>query len=244
MATGKREYYTSAMAKRYGLEGAHERCRTCPEKEKCGFYLDLAADKNLKALYLDNEKYDGYYRDQCVWRDDHDIEDTMNVLVRYDNNVTMAYSLNAFNAWEGYTIAFNGTLGRLEHTAVESIYISGTAATQGGIKEKGVTTTIIPLRGPARAVEPWTGEGGHGGGDKVMLDDVFLPKPPADKYLRAADHRAGAASILIGCAANICFKTRQPVRIPELVKGLTPPDFAPMPSRVVSLPMPGKEKGA
>jgi hypothetical protein len=50
----------------------------------------------------------------------------MNVLVKYDTGATMAYSLNAFNAWEGYTIAFNGTKGRLEHTMVESVYISGT----------------------------------------------------------------------------------------------------------------------
>jgi len=242
MATGKREFYTSTMAKRMGLSGAHERCLTCPEKAKCGFYMDLAADKGLKELYLDNEKYDGYFRDQCVWRDppDHDIEDTMNVLVRYDNNVTMAYSLNAFNAWEGYTIAFNGTKGRLEHTAVEQVYVNGTNTVQGAIKEKGITTTVIPIRGPARAIEPWTGEGGHGGGDKVLLDDLFLPEPPKDKYLRAADERAGAASILIGVAANKCFKTKQPVVIGELVKGLKQPDYAPMPSRTGPLPMPGK----
>lgn len=240
MATGKREFYTSKMAKRFGLAGAHDRCLTCTEKEKCGFYMNLAGDKNLKALYLDNEQYDGYHRDQCVWRDDHDIEDTMNVLVRYDNGVTMAYSLNAFNAWEGYTIAFNGTLGRLEHNVVESIYVNGTAATQGAIMDKGVRTTVIPLRGAAQAIEPWTGNGGHGGGDAVLLDDIFLPDPPADKYLRAADERAGAASILIGIAANQCFKTGQPVKIKDLVTGLTPPEYAPMPSRTGPLPMPGR----
>jgi predicted dehydrogenase len=238
-ATGKREFYTSRTAKRFGLTGSHERCHTCPEKDKCGFFFDLASDKNLKALYLDNEKYDGYFRDQCVWRDDHDIEDTMNVLVRYDNGVTMAYSLNAFNAWEGYSIAFNGTLGRLEHTVVEQIYVNGTSTEQGGIKP-GVTTTIIPLRGPARKIDPWTGTGGHGGGDKVMLDEIFLPQPPPDKYLRAADERAGAASILIGIAANKCFATGQGVRIADLVGGLNYPDYAPMPSRTGYLPMPPK----
>jgi len=158
----------------------------------------------------------------------------------YDNNITLAYSLNAFNSWEGYTVAFNGTKGRLEHTAVEQVYVNGTNTVQGAIKEKGITTTVIPIRGPARAIEPWTGEGGHGGGDKVLLDDLFLPEPPKDKYLRAADERAGAASILIGVAANKCFKTKQPVVIGELVKGLKQPDYAPMPSRTGPLPMPGK----
>ena len=56
MATGKREFYTPAMARRFGLEGAHERCLTCPEKSKCGFYLDLAGNSSLKTMYLDNEK--------------------------------------------------------------------------------------------------------------------------------------------------------------------------------------------
>jgi predicted dehydrogenase len=241
-ATGKREFYTSKMAKRFGLQGAHDRCLTCPEKDKCGFYLDLAANKGLKELYLENEKYDGYHRDQCVWRDDHDIEDTMNVLVGYDNGVQMNYSLNAFNAWEGYNIAFNGTQGRLEHTAVESVYTSGTGGddAQGAIKEKGITTTLIPLRGPARAIEPWTGTGGHGGGDKVLLDDLFLPEPRPDKYKRAADERAGAASILIGIAANNCFKTGQPTKIADLVPNLRLPEHTVMPSKGSPLPMPGK----
>lgn len=239
-ATGKREFYTPTMAQRMGLAGAHDRCLTCPEKDECGFYFDLAGSRNLKELYLENEKYDGYHRDQCVWREDHDIEDTMNVLVKYDNNVTLAYSLNAFNSWEGYTIAFNGTKGRLEHSAVESVYVSGTDTVQGGIKEKGITTIVIPLRGPARNIEPWTGTGGHGGGDRVLLDDLFLPAPPADKYLRAADERAGAASILIGVAANQCFQTGQKVAINDLVKGLEDPDYAPMPSKDAPIPMPGR----
>jgi hypothetical protein len=228
------------MAKRFGLSGAHDRCLTCPEKDKCGFYFDLSADAYLKALYLDNEKFDGYHRDQCVWREDHTIEDTMNVMVRYDNNITLSYSLNAFNAWEGYTAVFNGTKGRLEHTAVESIYVSGTDTVQGAIREKGITTVVMPLRGPPRSIEPWSAAGGHGGGDAVLLDDLFLPDAPADKYLRAADHRAGAASILIGIAANECFKHSEPIEIARLVKGLTPPDYPPMPSRTGPLPMPGK----
>ncbi|HYO08594.1 MAG TPA: Gfo/Idh/MocA family oxidoreductase [Tepidisphaeraceae bacterium] len=241
-ANGKREFYTSATAKRMGLAGAHERCHTCPEKEKCGFFMDLAGNRSLKELYLDNEHHDGYWRDQCVWRDDHDIEDTMNVIVKYDNNATLSYSLNAFNAWEGYTIAFNGTKGRLEHQAVEQVYVSGTDEVQGGIKERGVTTTVIPLRGPARRVEPWTGTGGHGGGDKVLLDDLFLPTPPADKYLRAADERAGALSILIGIAANKCFETKTPVQVASLVTGLKAPDYAPMPTRNDPVPMPPRRE--
>jgi predicted dehydrogenase len=238
MAIGKREFYTPAMARRMGLSGAHERCLTCPEKDKCTFRLDLEKNESLKELYLDQEKYDGYFRDQCVWSDQINIEDTMNVIVRYDNNVTLSYSLNAFNAWEGYIASFNGTKGRLEHTTVESVYVSGTATTQGAIKPKGVKNVVIPLRGEPREIETWSGEGAHGGGDAVMLADLFLPNPPADKYLRAADERGGAASCLIGIAADRCFETGQPVKIADLVTGLKKPDYSPMPSRTAPVPMP------
>ncbi|MBI5382988.1 MAG: Gfo/Idh/MocA family oxidoreductase [Opitutae bacterium] len=235
--TGKREFYTPEMAKRLGLASHHERCLTCPEKTKCGFFLDIAASNSLRELYLDHEKHDGYFRDRCVFRPEIDIEDTMNVLVKYDTGATMTYSLNAFNAWEGYQIAFNGTKGRLEHSAVESIYVNGTDSVQGGIKTGGITTRVIPLRGAARDFTPWTASGGHGGGDKVMLDDLFLPTAPADKYLRAADERAGAASLLVGAAANRSFVTGQSVAIADLVKGLGKPVYAPMPSPTAPLPM-------
>ena len=242
-AAGKKDYYTPAMAKRMGLSGAHERCHTCPESAKCSFYMDLAASPSLKELYLDQEKYDGYFRDQCVFRPEIDIEDTMNVMVKYKGGPTLSYSLNAFNAWEGYSIAFNGTKGRLEHTIVEQIYVNDAAGgVQGGIAANGVTTRIIPLRGAPVVHEAWTGTGGHGGGDKVMLDEIFLPEAPGDKYLRASNEHAGANSVLIGVAANQCFKTGQPVKIADLVTGLQVPKYAPMPSRTAPIPMPRAPK--
>jgi len=241
VAVGKREFYTPQMARRMGLKGHHQRCRTCPEQGTCTFYFDLAADAGLKALYLDNERHDGYFRDQCVWRPEIDIEDTMNVVVRYDTGTTLSYSLNAFNAWEGYHIAFNGTKGRIEHSVVEQAGVAGADETQGKIKDDGVITRIVPLRGAPREIEPWTGTGGHGGGDDVMLNEIF-GDAPADKYKRASDERGGAYSMLIGAAANQCFKTGQSVRIDQLVTGLTAADRAPMPSRTASLPMPMRVK--
>lgn len=236
-AQGQRQFYTPTTAKRMGLQGAHERCLTCPEKDKCTFYFDLAADPQLKALYLDNERYDGYFRDQCVWRPDIDIEDTMNVMVRYDTGTMLSYSLAAFNAWEGYRIAFNGTKGRIEHEIVEQAGVAGASEIQGNIKDDGVSTRIIPLRGAPREIEPWTGAGGHGGGDDVMLQEIF-GEAPQDKYKRSSDERGGAYSILIGVAANRSFASGNAVKISELVTGLSAPDRAPMPDRTLKVPMP------
>lgn len=238
LANGKREFYTPEMARRFGLQSHHERCHTCPEADACNFFFSLADNPTLKSLYLDQEHHDGYHRDQCVWNPRINIEDTMNVIVEYDTGTTLSYSLNAFNAWEGYQIAFNGTLGRIEHSIAEQVYVSGTDTVQGGIAEGGTRTRLIPLRGPGKDLEPWSGEGSHGGGDKLLLDDLFLPNPPEDKWLRASDHRGGAASILIGVAANRSIETGQPVRINDLVDGFEPPVFPPMPSREAPLPMP------
>lgn len=238
LATGKREFYTPEMARRMGLRGAHERCRTCPEKARCGFMLDLAASPGLRELYLEQEHHDGYLRDRCVFRPDIDIEDTMNALVAYNTGATLSYSLNAFNAWEGYTVAFNGTRGRLEHSVVESVYVNGTETVQGEVAADGVKIRVVPLRGEGREIEPWTAEGEHGGGDRLMLEDIFLPSPPPDRYLRAADERAGACSILVGIAANQSLKTGAAVKIADLVPGLAAPDYAPMPGRNDPVAMP------
>jgi len=239
LAQGKREFYTPAMAKRLGLASHHERCHTCPEKSKCTFFLDLAGNANLKRLYLDNEKYDGYFRDRCVFRPEIDIEDTMNVIVKYNTGATLSYSLNAFNAWEGYTIAFNGTKGRLEHGIMERVTTFGDGSVPGAIKPGGTYIRIYPMRAPAYEVPLWPkGEGGHGGGDDVMLDDMFLAEKKADKYARAADHRGGALSILTGVAANHSIASGKTVNIADLVPNIGMPDYAPMPMVTDPVPMP------
>ncbi|MDF3019955.1 MAG: Gfo/Idh/MocA family oxidoreductase [Steroidobacteraceae bacterium] len=235
-AYGKREYYTPKMAQRMGLKSHHERCHTCPEKDKCTFFLDITADKNFKELYFDNEKHDGYFRDQCVFRPEIDIEDTMNVIVKYRMGATLSYSLNAMNAWEGYNIAFNGTKGRIEHSIVEGGAVSA-GATNYQADQDRERIRVIPLRGKPQDLEVWTGTGGHGGGDTVMLNEVFGKAEP-DKYKRAADERSGFYSILIGAAANRCFETGAAVKISDLVTGLTSPVVAPMPTRDDPVPMP------
>lgn len=76
-ATGKKEFHTPQMARRLGLRSDYERCD-----------IALVGSANLRALYFDNEKYDGYFRNRCVVRPEIDIEDTMNVMARYNTGVT------------------------------------------------------------------------------------------------------------------------------------------------------------
>lgn len=222
-AMGARSFYgsESGIAEQLGLTGHAERCLDCPHKQKCKFYLDIH-EGDMESLYLNCEKYDGYIRDRCVFGEPIDIEDTMNLVVRYDTGAFMSYSLNAFTPWEGYQIAFNGTKGRLEHDSVESVYINGDGRVQGETIPSGTHIRIYPHFEPAQDIKVDLGEGGHGGGDAPLLADIFSRNPPADPYLRAADVGAGALSILTGVAANKSMKSGQPVRIETLVKDLPP----------------------
>ncbi|MGC9522788.1 MAG: Gfo/Idh/MocA family protein [Anaerolineae bacterium] len=228
-AQGQRRFYTPETADRYGLHNRTERCHTCPEEE-CRFRLDLAANPKLKALYLDNEVYDGYFRDRCVFSDLIDIEDTMNLVVNYQNGVKMSYSLNAFMPWEGYVVSLNGTKGRIEHKTVESSYISADGTVPGQTLERGTYIRVIPHFGPSYDVDVWTSRGGHGGGDRRILEDLLSANPPPDRYMRAADQRAGAYSILTGVAANRSMATNELIYIEDLVQNIGMPDYPPMPT--------------
>ncbi len=233
---GKRNYYLPKTAARYGLEAHSDRCLTCDLKEKCPFFLDLNSAEKLRTLYLENEHHDGYYRDRCVFSEDIDIEDTMHVIVDYRNGASMSYSLHSFMPWEGFTISFNGTQGRIEHTCRESVYINGDDSVPGELIAKGTHTVIFPHFRTPYEVDIWTGSGGHGGGDPVLLNDVFGPNPPDDKYMRAADQRAGAWSIMTGVAANRSFDTGQVFRIQDLVGEIDEPDYPPMPGAYEPVP--------
>jgi predicted dehydrogenase len=237
-AVGARNFYRPETATRYGLTNCGERCLMCPEAGRCPFYLDLQAYSRLKETYLDHEQSDGYVRDRCVFGADIDIEDTMDVTVKYRSGATMSYSLHAFMPWEGYIVTFNGSKGRLEHICQETVYVSGDGSVPGQLVPEGTTTRIYPLFGNGYQVEIWQAEGGHGGGDPILLNDLLNPKPAADKYLRAADYRAGAWSILTGIAANRSIERGQPVHIADLVHGLAEPDYPPMPSPTESIPLP------
>jgi hypothetical protein len=140
--------------------------------------------------------------------------------------------------WEGYIVSFNGTKGRLEHKLQETVYISGDESVPGELRPEGTSINIFPHFKPAYAVEIPQAQGGHGGGDMVMLQDIFAPSAEPDKYMRRADQRAGAYSILTGIAANQSMATGQPVTIDSLVQHIGRPDYPPMPAPQDPIPLP------
>ncbi|MFA6133406.1 MAG: Gfo/Idh/MocA family oxidoreductase [Phycisphaerae bacterium] len=213
-----RGYYTPKMADSLGLQGRAERCLVCPVKGKCKFFMDLAGGRgDHAAMYLENEREDGYFRDRCPFRGEVDIWDNMSVSVRYKKGTLLNYVLHAYSPVEGYRIAFNGTKGRIEHHACENTYISGDGTVPGELEKKKVSTTLIREFSKPQAIEVRTGKGGHGGGDPVLLADIFDPKAPRDRLRRKADQRDGAYSVLIGVAAYRSVDTGRAISIPDLL---------------------------
>jgi predicted dehydrogenase len=194
----------------YGRAGPfrHTTCRGCPHRAKCPYYWDITQDQGLTELYVACESADGYHRDGCVFREDIDIFDTMNAIVRYSNGATMSYSVNAFMPIEGYRVAFNGTAGRLEVRDYER---------QAWDPPEDTEIDLIHNFGRKEriALEGSTG-GGHGGGDTRLRDLIFRgAELPA--YLRLPNSRAGAMSCLTGIAARKSIDENRPIRITDLV---------------------------
>ena len=194
----------------YGKAGPfrHTTCRGCPHKASCPYFWDITADKNLMELYVGCESADGYTRDGCVFKEDIDIFDTMNALVKYSSGVTMSYSVNTFMPIEGYRVAFNGTKGRLEVRDYER-----------QAWDPGEETEMYLIRnfGQREKVEPrGSSAGGHGGGD-TRLRDLIFRKADAPPHMRLPNSRAGAMSCLTGIAARKSIDEERPIRIADLV---------------------------
>ncbi|GGN96286.1 Gfo/Idh/MocA family protein [Saccharibacillus kuerlensis] len=216
-AMGDLLFYGRENAERRGVTKFYDRATGNPNAEGDPFALTLDDNEHLKAMYLDAESEDGYRRDQSVFGDGISIEDTMSVTVRYQNRALLTYSLNAYLPWEGYRIAFNGTKGRIEANVVEQSYVNsgGDKALEGALQ--GASILVFPMFGEPYKAEFEEGEGGHGGGDPVLLNDLF-GEPVEDRFNRAADHVDGARSILTGIAANLSMAQERAVKVSELVR--------------------------
>ena len=149
-AMGDLKFYGKENAEKRGVTQFYDRAYGNPIAAKDPFALkiDPAKDQRLLALYFgEAEKEDGYMRDRSVFSDGISIEDNMNVMVRYQNNVVMNYCLYAHSPWEGYRVCFNGTKGRLEFNVVEKSYVSGGHEdfNQPGMRElEGDKKSLVP----------------------------------------------------------------------------------------------------
>ena len=210
-----------------------ERCTGCPHQAECAYYWDIREDPMAVELYVANEKYDGYIRDACVWRDEIDIFDKMAVQIRYANGVQVSYSLTTYSPYEGFRLAFNGKQGRLETwEGVPSML--EIQEDQAGLHDKEMSQDahantefafheIIRQSGFGdyeRIHHPYLRKA-HWGGDPIMLDVILRGEIANPGLHQEAAYRDGAMAVLIGIAARLSIDEDRAVRISELTD-LTP----------------------
>lgn len=212
----------------YGKNGSirGDNCRSCTHQSQCDFYWDITKNKFLTDLYAKNEKYDGYIRDNCLFRKEINIYDKMSAQVKYQNNVQLNYSLTTYSPLEGWRAAFNGTEGRIE-AWMDIPYYKEMNIDQAEMhdremdqkNEEGVHREPIivhKLWNDFEKVKVEMEKGGHGGGDKRLQDKMFRAADSEDPYSRTAGSRDGAMSILIGIAARKSIETGTAVKIEDL----------------------------
>ncbi len=225
-AQGDLLFYGRENAEARGESYSYDRYTGQPEAENDPFAMRLDQTESLRRLYLDAEKDSGYLRDRNVFGDNITAEDTMNVTARYRNRALLSYSLIAYSPWEGYRCAITGNKGRIEVEVIEAVGRTFVAGQEESLDENeerlegfaGKHIWVFPMHGKPYTVEIPEGVGGHGGGDRVMLEQLFSPNAPEDPFKRAATHVDGAASILMGIAANHSIATGQPVNVDELLQ--------------------------
>jgi predicted dehydrogenase len=215
-AMGDLLFYGAANAERRGESYTYTRYTGQPAARDDPFALRLDQKAALRGLYLDAESESGYIRDRNVFGHGISAEDTMAVVARYQKGALLSYSLIAYAPWEGLRVAISGSRGRIELDVTENVtHLQSDAATSDGPRERAVIR-VFPMFGEAHTVQAPTSVGGHGGADPLMLRSIFSDCALDDAHGQAASFVDGAASVLVGIAANLSIASGEMVRIADL----------------------------
>lgn len=222
------EVFAYGSLEHYGKNGPFrgENCRKCAHKTECRYHWDITKSPQDMKLYVENEKYDGYIRDNCLFREEIDIYDKMSAQIRYQSGVVTNYSLTTYSPFEGWHIAFNGQKGRIEAwldipwMKSEHLDQAGLHALEmaQGSKDEQIVEPLILFRNweNYETVNVISEKAGHGGGDSRLQDKIFLNPDAADPYRHSAGLRDGVMSVMIGIAARKSIQSGQPVKISSL----------------------------
>ncbi|MCI3196123.1 Gfo/Idh/MocA family oxidoreductase [Bacillus sp. HU-1818] len=211
-------YYFGSKSEWNPLRGEDGRfCGTCSVREKCQYYsrwhprsqnaavkddhIDSSADQSLL--------YTKYRPDACIFDEEIDIEDTYVAAVKYDGGALLSYSVTFSAPYEGYRLTINGTKGRIETNEFhEPSRIPFSFPEQ--------TIEYYPLFESKQTIQVVKNDGGHGGGDPLLLEDIFLGKDPLRPYDILAGAEAGAYSIAVGEGIWRSVAEKKPITIKGL----------------------------
>ncbi|MDQ0208191.1 Gfo/Idh/MocA family protein [Alkalicoccobacillus murimartini] len=210
----------------YGEESVHNPekkdgrvCATCDVKHSCSYYSRWNSRSNSFTVQDDhiesdkgrNESYTNYRSDQCIFDSEIEIEDTYTATVRYNQGALLSYSINFSLPYEGYSLAINGTEGRIETKEIH-------APSRVPFPFDEQTIDYYPLFGSKEIIHVVKRDGGHGGGDPVIQEDLFMGPDPARPYEILSGSRDGSYAVATGEAIWRSVKEKKPIHINELLE--------------------------
>lgn len=222
------EVFAYGALEHYGKNGPFrgENCRTCQHKNDCKYYWDITKDNHSMKVYVENEKYDGYIRDACLYREEIDIYDKMSAQIKYKSNVIANYSLTTYSPFEGWKIAFNGQKGRIEawldipwmnNENIDQEKRHAMEMTQAKNEDSNIEPLILFKNWEKyETINVISEKAGHGGGDRRLHDKIFANPSAADPLNHSAGLRDGVMSIMVGIAARRSIESGKPIKISDL----------------------------
>ena len=232
-AAGGRRFYGDDAGHADGYEPTDEE-KALNQDGIDPWHLDVDKNPWLSGLYgPEAQRHDGYVRNRSVFDAGITTEDTLSLVVEYASGATMSYSLTAHSPWEGYRVVVNGTRGRAELEVVERgsvVFDDGVALLDPSATEVFGQDPVRPNGERLLVQRHWgraeerpivaVGRGGHGGGDALLLRDVFAPSDTPDELGRAAGYLDGIRASAVGYAGNRSLETGDPIRLKDLDLGL------------------------
>lgn len=223
------EVFSYGALNYYGAEGEANpkkedgrHCGTCEHTADCAYYSRWNArskniqvpDDHLGSLEAVKQSfpYSDYRPDQCIFDSQINIEDTYSAAIKYSGGALLSYSVNFSLPYEGYRLAINGTKGRLETTEYH-------APKRTPFPTPVQTIDYFPLFGSKETIHVVHKEGGHGGGDPLLLEDLFMGEDPSRPYRILSGAKDGAFSVAAGEAMWRSVKEHRPITIEEVLSG-------------------------
>jgi len=194
-------------------DGRH--CSECAERRKCAYrkrWETRASAVHVHDDHLDsfagrpNDLYSPeiYRPDMCIFDSEINIYDTFIANVKYRNGALLNYSANFSAPYEGYRLAINGTRGRIETMEYGG---AGGAALPNLNEGNAQYIDYFPIFEGRERIHVPASAGGHGGGDPLIQEDIFIGEDPDRPFDILAKSVDGLRAISIGDAVYNSIKT-------------------------------------
>ncbi len=220
-AYGALNYYGAKSPYNPSKEGQHlsieEQKRLSPYHQRWHAHgLPAPHDDHLKVRDRTfNLPYNVQYppeKPMYIFDEEIQIEDTYSAVVRYRGGASMTYSSNFSAPWEGYQLGINGTRGRLE-----SVHLTDPSRCPFPASDRQ-TITYYPLFGERQVYETRRVQGGHGGADTLLKQEIFVePLAESAELGLEASSLEGAYAVAVGEAIWRSVESNQPVSISDLL---------------------------